>query len=62
MANKINYNRQPIRQRLNEDYYTNPSQGFDKGWHHNNKLKQEAKQRRELEQARLKIKALRQRD
>ena len=61
MTQKINYNRQLMRNRMNESYYTNPSQGFDKGWHHNNKLKQEAQQRRELEQARQKIKAMRQR-
>jgi cephalosporin-C deacetylase-like acetyl esterase len=58
---KLDYNRQPIRQQLNEEYYTNPSKGFDKHWHDNMKRKKEAKARKELEQARQKIKALRQR-
>jgi hypothetical protein len=58
---KLDYTRQPTTSKLNSEYYSNPSKGFDKHWHHNNKLKQEAKARKELEQARQKIKALRQR-
>ena len=56
---KINWNRQQTPSKLTGEYYANPRTGFDKGWHHNQKLKAEAKARKELEQARQKIKALR---
>ena len=53
-------NRRSYQSQMDRDYYTNPKQGFDKGWHHNQKLKAEAKARKELKQTRQKIKALRQ--
>lgn len=58
---RLDYNRQNTPSKLTGEYYSNPRTGFDKHWHDNQAKKAEAKEKRELEQARQKIKALRKR-
>ena len=42
---KLKWDRNPVRSVLNSEYYTNPKEGFDKGWHHTQQLKFEKKQK-----------------
>lgn len=63
---KINWNRHSYTTKLDRDYYTAPSKGFDKAWHKANKANKEklqkankAKQEAKLQMQREKIKALR---
>lgn len=32
---KLKWDRAPIVSKLNSEYWNDPKQGFDKGWHHN---------------------------
>ena len=42
---KLKWDREPVRSSLNSEYWTNPKEGFDKGWHDRQAQKNERKQR-----------------
>lgn len=42
---KLKWDRNPVRSVLNSDYFLNPKEGFDKGWHYNQQQKLDKKQR-----------------
>jgi hypothetical protein len=42
---KLKWNREPVNSVLNSEYWTDPVNGFDKGWHDRQKAKNERKQR-----------------
>lgn len=58
MAN-INWNRHSYTTKMDRDYFTNPSQGFDNAWHKQNKLNKAKHAEAKLNEQRKLIKALR---
>lgn len=58
MAN-INWSRHSYTSRLDRDYYTSPTQGFDRAWHDTNRKKRKAQAEAKLKAARATIKAMR---